>query len=137
MRLSAGCVALLLLPVVLLAQQSQSPAPKPQSDHEILLILHERAQRIQAAVDKVDSTVNNLEGTVAALQASQAEMTGRMETAFTIFIALLSVVAALLIAVLGWLGNHVHKHAQAIQKLNTLLDQREDIGARALKQSPK
>ncbi len=68
------------------------------------------------------------------IQASQAQMTGRMETAFTIFIALLGVLVPLLMFVLGWLGNNVHKHAQAIQKLNTLLDQREDNEARAVRQ---
>ena len=99
--------------------------------------MHERTQRIQGAIDKVDNTVNNLESTIVEILASQAQMTGRMETAFTIFIALLGVLVPLLMFVLGSLGNNVHKHAQAIQKLNTLLDQREDNGARALKQSPE
>ena len=120
MRFSAGCVVVLLLPVVLLAQAGQSPVPAPESDHEILLVLYERTQRIQEAVDKTDSSVGALEASIAEIQASQARIVGQMETAFAILIPLVG----LLIAALGWMGNNLHKHAQAIQKLTTLLEQR-------------
>ncbi len=99
----------------------KAPQPTPQSDHEILLVLHERSQRLQEAVDKADSSLGALEVSITTIQASQAKMIGKMETAFAILIPLVG----LLVAVLGWLGNNVHKHAQAIQKLNALLDQRE------------
>ena len=131
MHVATGCVVAVIFPLVLLAQQSQDQEPKPESDHEILLILHERTQRIQKAVDKADSTVSALEASIAELQTSQAKTIGKMDTSFTILIGLLGVFGPLLIGVLGWMGNKIHKHAEAIQKLNTLLERREVSESRA------
>ena len=73
--LSAGRVAVLLLPVVLLAQQAQRP-PRPETDDGILSRLDESTKTLRQAVERVEEKVDDLSTLVSTMEGMQTVAAG-------------------------------------------------------------
>ena len=88
MRVSTGCVAVLLLPVVLLAQQAQSP-PRPETDEGILSRLDESTKTLKQAVERVEEKVDDLSTRVSTMEGEFNFAAGAVVLGVAIVVGLL------------------------------------------------
>ncbi len=72
---SACRVVVLLLPVVLLAQQAQRP-PRPETDDGILSRLEESTKTLKEAVERVEEKVDDLSTRVSTMEGMQTVAAG-------------------------------------------------------------